>query len=94
MLLGAGEACLVVVKTFEATDVTEILRPFEDLSGRELGKKRQINRVFAETLKYLTSTFTGEGFDWLLRVVFSKSTDPPWPDPGASIEKRVDTEKR
>ena len=28
----------------------------------------------------------------MLPVIFSKSTDPLWPDPGASIEKRVETE--
>ena len=31
-------------------------------------------------------------FEWLLPVVFSKTTDPLWPDPGASIEKRVEVE--
>jgi asparaginyl-tRNA synthetase len=40
-------------------------------------------------LGYLTTEFAGKGFDWLLPVMFSKSTDPLWPDPCASIEKRV-----
>ena len=32
------------------------------------------------------------GFEWSLPVIFSKSTDPLWPDPGASIEKRIEVE--
>jgi asparaginyl-tRNA synthetase len=32
------------------------------------------------------------GFQWLLPVILSKSTDPLWPDPNASIEKRVEIE--
>jgi asparaginyl-tRNA synthetase len=38
---------------------------------------------------YLTQTLTERGFEWLSPVLLSKSTDPLWPDPGASIEKRV-----
>ncbi|MDG7016227.1 MAG: asparagine synthetase [Nitrososphaerota archaeon] len=76
----------------EATDVVEVPRPLEDLSGLELERKRQIGRISTATLRYLTGTLTDEGFDWLLPVVLSKSTDPLWPDPGASIEKRVETE--
>ena len=44
------------------------------------------------TLKYLTHKFVDTGFEWLLPVVLSKSTDPLWPDPGASLEKRVEVE--
>lgn len=83
---------LFVADTFAATDTVEIPKPLEDLSGHDLERKRQIGRVSTETLEYLTSTLTGEGFEWLLPVVLSKSTDPLWPDPGASIEKRVETE--
>jgi asparaginyl-tRNA synthetase len=43
-------------------------------------------------LKNLTCKFVDSGFEWLLPVVFSKSTDPLWPDPGASIEKRIEVE--
>jgi asparaginyl-tRNA synthetase len=32
------------------------------------------------------------GFEWLLPVIFSKSTDPLWPDAGASVEKRIELE--
>jgi asparaginyl-tRNA synthetase len=34
--------------------------------------------------------FTDSGFDWSLPVIFSQSTDPLWPDPCASIEKRLE----
>ncbi len=43
-------------------------------------------------LKYLTCKFVDEEFEWLLPVIFSMSTDPLWPDPGASLEKRIEVE--
>ncbi|HMK82675.1 MAG TPA: amino acid--tRNA ligase-related protein, partial [Candidatus Bathyarchaeia archaeon] len=43
-------------------------------------------------LGYLTAKFTSLGFEWSLPVIFSKSTDPLWPDPGASIERRIEVE--
>jgi asparaginyl-tRNA synthetase len=81
-----------VAEATEATDAVVIPKPLGDLSEAELLRKRQIGKVSTETLRYLTDAFVSEGFDWLLPVVFSKSTDPLWPDPGASIEKRVETE--
>jgi asparaginyl-tRNA synthetase len=44
------------------------------------------------TLRHLTSTFVDNGFEWLLPVALSQSTDPLWPDPGASIEKRIEVD--
>jgi asparaginyl-tRNA synthetase len=44
------------------------------------------------TIQSLTSTFVDEGFQWLLPVALSQSTDPLWPDPGASIEKRIEVD--
>lgn len=76
----------------ETADMVEVPRSLADLSGPQLLRKQQIARVSTETLKYLTGKFASEGFEWLLPVVLSKSTDPLWPDPGASIEKRVETE--
>ncbi len=67
-------------------------KPLERLSEEELARKRVIGRVSTSTLSFLTRAFVEQGFDWLLPVVLSKSTDPLWPDPGASIEKRVETE--
>ena len=76
----------------EPARVVEIPRPLEELSGRQQVRKHQLARVSTETLRYLTDTFAERGFDWLLPVVLSKATDPLWPDPGASIEKRVEAE--
>jgi len=67
-------------------------KPLHELAAHDLERKGCIGRVGTHVLTYLTETFTREGFDWLLPVVFSKSTDPLWPDPGASIEKRVEAE--
>ena len=44
------------------------------------------------TLQSLTSTFIDSGFQWLLPVALSQSTDPLWPDPGASIDKRIEVD--
>jgi asparaginyl-tRNA synthetase len=66
--------------------------PLEGLRGRELARKRGVAKVSTAALAYLTGALTQKGFDWLLPVVFSKSTDPLWPDPGASIEKRIEVE--
>ena len=73
-------------------NAVEIPKPLHLLTDRELERKEQVARVTTEVLRYLTNEFTRRGFEWLLPVVFSKSTDPLWPDPGASIEKRVETE--
>jgi asparaginyl-tRNA synthetase len=70
----------------------EIPKPLEQLSENELKRKRCINKVMTYALKRLTQTFVDEGFEWLLPVIFSKSTDPLWPDPDASIGKRVEVE--
>jgi asparaginyl-tRNA synthetase len=70
----------------------DIPRPLDELSPQELVRKRIIGRVNTRVLRYVTNAFTRKGFDWLLPVIFAKSTDPLWPDPGASIEKRVETE--
>jgi asparaginyl-tRNA synthetase len=70
----------------------EIPKPLEQLSPSELERKTCIGKVMTFTLKSLTSTFVGEGFQWLLPVALSQSTDPLWPDPGASIEKRIEVD--
>jgi asparaginyl-tRNA synthetase len=43
-------------------------------------------------LRNLTSKFVDSGFQWLLPVALSQSTDPLWPDPGASIDKRIEVD--
>src|SRR3989304_1356420 len=72
--------------------VDDLPGPLERLSERETERKRYIARATTAVLKYLTSKFSRNGFEWLLPVAFSKSTDPLWPDPGASIEKRIEIE--
>src|SRR5713226_877399 len=87
-----GRSHIDVVESLKTTGVFEIPKPLDALSESELVRKAQIGRVSTEVLSYLTNAFTKSGFTWLLPVIFSKSTDPLWPDPGASIEKRVETE--
>jgi len=67
-------------------------RPLELLSQSEVERKSCISRVVTHVLKHLTSEFTANGFEWLLPVILSQSTDPLWPDQCASIEKRVEVE--
>lgn len=67
-------------------------KPLEELGVRELRRKRLVARVNTKVLSYLANELIRAGFEWLLPVVLSKSTDPLWPDPGASIEKRIEIE--
>jgi len=73
-------------------EVIQIPKPLEQLSESEIERKSCIGRVMTHTLKNLTSKFSDSGFQWLLPVALSRSTDPLWPDPGASIDKRVEFE--
>jgi asparaginyl-tRNA synthetase len=72
--------------------LSHLQKPLEYLSEDELERKRCIGRVTTHLLKYLETEFINRGFEWLLPVIFSQSTDPLWPDPGASIEKRIEIE--
>lgn len=67
-------------------------QPLERLSESELERKRCVGKVATYVLKYFAFNFVNRGFEWLLPVVFSRSTDPLWPDPGASIDRRVEVE--
>ncbi len=78
--------------TIGAGSLLEMPKPLEQLSENEMERKRCIGRIMTHTLKYLTYHFADSGFEWLLPVIFSPSTDPLWPDPGASIEKRIEVE--
>ena len=69
-----------------------IPQPLERLSEEEIKRKQCISRVMTHSLRYLTCKFSDSGFEWLLPVIFSPSTDPLWPDPGASVEKRLEVE--
>jgi len=70
----------------------EIPRPLERLSKSEIERKQYISKIMTHVLKHLTYELVNDGFEWLLPVIFSKSTDPLWPDPGSSIEKRIEVE--
>src|SRR5512135_1629218 len=70
----------------------EIPKPLDQLSESEMERKSCIGRVMTYTLTNLTCKFTSSGFQWLLPVALSRSTDPLWPDPGASIDKRVEVD--
>jgi asparaginyl-tRNA synthetase len=76
----------------ESVPLTEIPKPLEKLSESEIKRKAYIGKVMTYTLKNLTSKFVDSGFQWLLPVALSQSTDPLWPDPGASIEKRIEVD--
>jgi len=73
-------------------NLIEIPKSLEQLSESEIERKRCMSRVMTGTLKRLTLEFVNMGFEWLLPVIFSKSTDPLWPDPGSSVEKRIEVE--
>jgi asparaginyl-tRNA synthetase len=73
-------------------ETVQIPKPLEQLSESEIERKSCIGRVMTHTLRNLTSKFADNGFQWLLPVALSRSTDPLWPDPGASIDKRVEFE--
>ena len=70
----------------------ELPKPLDLLSESELERKLCIGKVMTHTLGSLSSTFIDSGFQWLLPVALSQSTDPLWPDPGASIDKRIEVD--
>ncbi len=70
----------------------QIPKSLDQLTQSELEKKTCIGKIMTYTLKSLTDTFVRKGFQWLLPVALSQSTDPLWPDPGASIEKRIEVD--
>lgn len=76
----------------EASASVEVPKTLEQLSEAEIERKTAIGKVMTHTLKNLTSEFVQRGFQWLLPVALSQCTDPLWPDPGASIEKRIEVD--
>ncbi|MDR2719940.1 MAG: asparagine synthetase A [Nitrososphaerota archaeon] len=65
-------------------------KSLDQLTSQEIERKTNIGKIVTYTLGSLTSTYVKEGFQWLLPIVLSQSTDPLWPDPNASIEKRIE----
>lgn len=78
--------------TSESPIALDIPKPLDQLSDVELNRKSCIGRVMTHTLSNLTNYFIVNGFQWLLPVALSRSTDPLWPDPGASIDKRIEVD--
>jgi asparaginyl-tRNA synthetase len=74
----------------ESLSVTKFPKSLDQLSESEIKRKACIGKVMTYALRNLTSQFVDSGFQWLLPVALSQSTDPLWPDPGASIEKRIE----
>ena len=70
----------------------DLPKPLDLLSESELERKACIGKIMTSSLRSLTSKFVDSGFQWLLPVALSQSTDPLWPDPGASIEKRIEVD--
>ncbi|MEM4704218.1 MAG: asparagine synthetase A [Candidatus Bathyarchaeia archaeon] len=81
-----------VQESMQIAQTTEMPKPLTQLQETEIKRKQCISRVATHTLKYLTGELVSSGFEWLLPVIFSKTTDPLWPDPNASIEKRIEVE--
>jgi asparaginyl-tRNA synthetase len=68
------------------------LDPLEMIRSLDSGRKQAILSVQTKALGVMTAELVRKGFEWILPVTLAKSTDPLWPDPGASIEKRVEFE--
>jgi asparaginyl-tRNA synthetase len=78
--------------TAPCVPLTELPKPLDQLSASELERKAAIGKIMTITLQSLTSTFVASGYQWLLPVALSQSTDPLWPDLGASIDKRIEVD--
>ena len=72
--------------------ITDLPKQMDQLSPSELERKAIIGKIMTHTLTSLTSTYVKAGFEWLLPVALSQSTDPLWPDPNASIETRIEVD--
>ena len=66
------------------------LDPSQMIHGIGSDRKRTILKVQTKALNAMITELVRKGFDWILPVTLAKSTDPLWPDPGASIEKRIE----
>jgi len=59
----------------------------ESLRGEE---KSAVFAIQTEIFRVMTDKLVQKGFRWILPVILSKATDPLWPDPGTSMEKRIE----
>jgi asparaginyl-tRNA synthetase len=83
---------MTIVKSKQVTTLIELPKSLDQLSESEIERKACIGKIMTHTLSSLTSTLVENGFQWLLPVALSQSTDPLWPDPGASIDKRIEVD--
>jgi len=67
-------------------------RPLGLLEGLQPKERLSVFAVQTEIFKVLVDRLLDKRFSWILPVILSKSTDPLWPDPGASLEKRIQLE--
>ena len=49
-------------------------------------------KIQTAVISSMTRGLSEDDFRWILPVILTKTTDPLWPDPGASIEKRIEIE--
>jgi asparaginyl-tRNA synthetase len=73
-------------------EIKAALDPLQMIHDLDSARKRAILSVQTKALSTMTRELVRKGFEWILPVTLAKSTDPLWPDPGASIEKRVEFE--
>lgn len=66
----------------------------ESLSFDRQMDKRKLATLKIQTgiLEVMVKKLLDKGFCWILPVILSKTTDPLWPDPDFSIEKKVEVE--
>ncbi len=57
-----------------------------------IGRRLVHFKVGTVVLKAMVDELIEMGFEWFLPVMLSRTTDPLWPDPSASIEKRIELE--
>ena len=66
--------------------------PLQMIEDLQSSRKRAILHTQTKALAAMTNELVRNGFEWILPVTLAKTTDPLWPDPGASIEKRIEVE--
>jgi len=74
------------------TEIEAAIDPLQVIRDLQSSRKRAILHIQTKALGAMTSELVRNGFEWILPVTLAKTTDPLWPDPGASIEKRVEFE--
>ncbi len=73
-------------------DPVTAVDPSKLIEGLGNERKKAVFEIQTEILATTTRRLIERGFGWILPVMLSKSTDPLWPDPGASIEKKIELE--